>query len=717
MLMTLPARLLARLPIVAVAPSQLREALRGLLTAEQPRVVLWLPVGLASGVIVFFGMAAEPGGAWFLLAALSASAAALALRRPPWARAIATVLAVAAAGAALAQFRTQRVAAPVLAERWGPAELTARIVSVEIRPEGTRAVLDDVFLSGVPSQATPARVRLKLRAGQAPPPPGTRIAVRAQLVPPPEPLVPGGYDFARRAWFERLGAVGSARGPLRVLSTEEVGRWRLRLNAARTAVVARVLSIDAGPAGQVTAALLTGEMGHIQPEVMNAMRDSGLAHLLSISGLHISLVGGIVFFALRRLIALAPPLALRCPAKKIAALGALLAITAYALFAAPGVPTMRAWFMGAIVLIAVMLDRAPLSMRLVAWAAAAIIVAMPEAVLGPSFQMSFAAVVALIAAWEALARPLQRWSVGAGIAMRGLLLLAGSLATTLIASCATAPFALYHFNRVALFSVAANLLAVPLTSILVMPAAVLVLALLPFGMDAWPLAVMNAGNALVVEIAKAVAAWPGAAMPAPAMPDWGLASVVLGGCWLCLWRTAWRLAGVPVIVLGLATPWIAPAPDLLVSGDGRLVAWHDAARGSLALQGSGNVQLARETWVRRVGASATSAWPRNSEGALACGGGLCWIEQAGHRVAVVLAAGRLSEACAEATLLVTPHEIWRDCPTPVWIVDRAALARAGAHTVTLLPGGGVAIETVRSARGERRWVRPARTPAAINSDE
>ena len=153
--------------------------------------------------------------------------------------------------------------------------------------------------------------------------------------------------------------------------------------------------------------------------------------------------------------------------------------------------------MGTIVLVAVLLDRAPLSMRLVAWAAAAIIIAMPEAVLGPSFQMSFAAVVALIAAWEAIARPLQRWRSGAGIGLQGLLMLAGSLVTTLIASCATAPFALYHFNRVALFSVAANLLAVPLTSILVMPAAVLVLALLPFGLEAWPLAAMNAANALV----------------------------------------------------------------------------------------------------------------------------------------------------------------------------------------------------------------------------
>jgi competence protein ComEC len=329
--------------------------------------------------------------------------------------------------------------------------------------------------------------------------------------------------------------------------------------------------------------------------------------------------------------------------------------------------------------------------------------------------MSFAAVVALIAAWEAIARPLQRRTAGAGLAMRGMLLLGGSLATTLIASVATAPFALYHFNRVALFAVAANLLAVPLTTFLVMPAAVLALALLPFGLGSWPLAAMNFGNTIVVEIARYVAAWPAAALPAPAMPDWGLGLVVLGGCWLCLWRMRWRLLALPLIAIGLASPWAIAAPDLLISGDGRLVAWHDGARGALFLQGAGNVQMARETWQRRLGAASVTPWPRQREGELDCEQGLCRIDRPGHRVAIVFAAGRLTEACADSTLLVTAHAIWRDCPAPLWLIDRAALTRDGVHAITLLPGGRLRIETLRGDRGARVWVRKLQ-PAAAATD-
>ena len=168
---------------------------------------------LGAGVVLYFQLAAEPGRGWFALATCASAAGAWLLRRWPPAALAAVALAVVAAGASLAQLRTERVGAPVLAQRWGPAELTGRIVSVEIRPDGRRVVVDDLFLTGVARQATPARVRLKLRDGQRMPVPGERIAVRAQLVPPPEPVVPGGYDFARWAWFERLGAVGSARGP------------------------------------------------------------------------------------------------------------------------------------------------------------------------------------------------------------------------------------------------------------------------------------------------------------------------------------------------------------------------------------------------------------------------------------------------------------------------------------------------------------------------
>ena len=557
-------------------------------------------------------------------------------------------------------------------------------------------------MPGLAPVRVPARIRIKLRAGSVVPITGERIAVRAQLVPPPEPVVPGGYDFARWAWFERIGAVGSARGALRVLSRDDVGAWRLWLVGARTALVERVLALDPGPAGQVTAALLTGEMGHIAPDLMNAMRDSGLAHLLSISGLHITLVAGIVFFVVRRLLALVPPLALRWPVKKIAAVAAFAAISLYTLFAAPGVPTTRAWLMGSIVLLAVLVDRSPVSMRLVAWAAAAIVMTTPEAVLGPSFQMSFAAVLALIATWEVWASHQRRWREGAGPVLRACLAIAGMLLTTLVASLATAPFGLYHFNRLALFGIAANLIAVPLTSIAVMPAAVLVFLLLPFGLESSPLAVMNLGNEVVVAIAQYVASWPRAASTWPVMPDWGFVLTIGGGIWLCLWLRRWRLLGVPAVLVGMISAWLVPAPDVLASADGRVLAAHDG-RGGLAMRAVPGAQLVQETWLRRAGLVAASEWPRGEGTPLGCTRDLCWVERPGHRVAIVNQARGLATGCREATILVTSLEVWRDCPAPLWMIDRVALRRDGAHALWLGQNGDTRVETVRGTRGVRPW--------------
>lgn len=672
------------------------------LAAERSRVVLWTPVALGMGIALYFAQGVEPP-VWGAPTAL-ALALAMAWMARRWPAAVHAALAcgLVAAGAGLAQWRSLRAAAPVLVRPWS-GDLIGRVVAVEIRPEARRVILDRVERSGHAAMGTPERVRVILRGDGPMPVPGTRIALRARLVPPPEPVAPGAYDFARWAWFERIGAVGSSRAPPRVISADDVGHWRLRLNAARAALVARVLAADPGPAGQITAALLTGEMGHIDPGLMAAMRDSGLAHLLSISGLHITLVAGIVFFALRRALALVPPIALRWPTKKIAAVGAFAAITGYMLFAAPGVPTTRAWLMGSAVLLAVLIDRGTVPMRLVAWAAVAVLVITPEALLGASFQMSFAAVVALIATWEVLAPMLQRWRARLGVFGRGGLLFLGALATTLVASCATAPFALYHFNRFALFSIAANLIAVPLTSFVVMPAAILVFLGLPFGWEAWPLLVMNAANAGVALIAAHVAGWPNAALPVPSMPEAGFAATVLGGLWLSLWRLRWRLLGVPAIVAGLVSPFLAAPPDLLVGPEARPLGIR-LESGGLAIQGSGHVQMARDTWLRRQGVGAAAPWPAAPIDSGGCGAELCWLDRPGHVVAIVTAPRALALACAHATLLVTPLEIWRDCPAPRWIFDRPALRRAGGLTIRLRADGDIEVQTVRATRGARPWV-------------
>ena len=321
------------------------------------------------------------------------------------------------------------------------------------------------------------------------------MTLRAIVAPPPAPAAPGAFDFQRRAYFIGLGGVGFALGPATVTAKGGGGAFdtlalavaRLRQNISRVVMA----SID-GPPGTVAAALMTGQRAAIPPSVMDAFRDSGLAHLLAISGLHIGLVAGIIFIALRGVLALVPTLALAHPIKKWAAATAIAGAFAFTVVAGATVPTQRAFLMIGLVLMAVLFDRRGLSMRLVAWAALVILVLSPESLLGASFQLSFAAVIALIAAYEAL-RERRRYGDdrGATIWQRALLYVGGVALTTLIAGSVTAPFAVYHFNRFAAFGLAANLIAVPVTALWIMPWAVAAFLLMPFGLEVFALTPMG----------------------------------------------------------------------------------------------------------------------------------------------------------------------------------------------------------------------------------
>ena len=351
-------------------------------------------------------------------------------------------------------------------------------------------------IAGLSAEKAPDAVRVRLRGAQPTIRPGDGIRVRAVLTPPP-PAVPGAYDFQRQAYFDGLGAVGYSVGGATVLPLGEerpsvdVGLWFARLRAV---VAERVRAHLDGATAAVTIALLNGEQRAIPERVMVAIRDSGLAHLLSISGLHIGLVAGIVMFAVRGALALVPPLALRFPIKKWAAVVSVFAAGAYTLLAAAPVPSQRSFLMIAVVLLAMLVDRQGLSMRLLAFAALAVLCTQPEAMLGPSFQMSFAAVLALMSAYKFVRahRPAagERPSPG----RRALVYPAGVLLSTLIAGTATAPFAAYHFNRFQVYGIAANMLAVPVTGFWIMPWAVLAMLLMPFGLEGMALTPLSWGR-------------------------------------------------------------------------------------------------------------------------------------------------------------------------------------------------------------------------------
>ena len=679
------------------------------LHAERERWPLWVPVGLGTGVALYFALPGEPPPWSGPLATLVALALAVLGRRHQL-RLVTAIAALAlAAGFGAAQIRTAWVAAPVLEKEIRGVTVTGRVVVSEVRGNGRRLVLDRLRIAGLEPAATPARVRVSLRGAQVESYiPGQWVELRAALSPPAEPSAPGAFDFARQAYFQRLGGLGFAFGPARVIEPPAdggAGGMAIAIGRMRQQVTIRVLAGLDGQAGAVAAALLTGERGAIAKDVLAAMRDAGLAHLLAISGLHIGLVAAILFFVVRALLAAIEPVALRFPIKKWAACAALAGTAFYLLLAGATIPTQRAFLMGALVIVAILLDRTGISMRSVAWAAVAVLLVQPESLLGASFQMSFAAVVALVAAFEWFG---QRRAGSAGdrdAARRIRRYLAGVALATVIAGLATAPFAAYNFNRLASFGLAANLVAVPLTALWVMPWGVAALALMPLGLESLALAPMGWGIDGVIGVARTVSAWPGAVVLLPVMPVAGVVAAALGGLWLCLWRRPWRWPGALVVAAALATPAFSEAPDVLVDGKAKLFAVRTPtgeSAGALALSSRSAARYTAGIWLRRNGQGEAAPWPDDAAW-LGCDRAGCIYRARGHTVALVRDGRALAEDCRVADIVVSTVPVRRDCPSAVVVVDRFDLWREGAHALYFQEDGGVRVESVAEMRGARPW--------------
>ena len=682
------------------------------LDAERSRWLLWLPVALGLGIAVYFELPSEP--ALWLGPAMAAAALALALFAPAgsFGRALAIGLVAAAVGFGLIAWRTASLAAPTLGRPLFNVNVEGRIADIQRLPEGVRVVLEAVRLKGSgvpPPEMTPVRLRVSLRKGAPPLHVGDRILVLANISPPAGPAAPGAFDFQRLAWYQQLGAVGYALAPAAVIEPGRPDGFLRAIDALRADVVERIMKALPGPEGGVVAALLAGEQSAVDKDITQAMRDSGLAHILSISGLHIVFVVALVMGLVRYGIALVPPLALRIDAKKIAAALALMAALFYTALAGAPVPAQRACAMAGFALLAILLDRTALSLRLVAWSAVIVLAVAPESLTGASFQMSFAAVVALIAAWEAAAGWRRRlheradrahhrwlWRLGAAIA--------ASLATTLIASVATGAFAAYHFNRLSLLGVVANLLGVPLTGFWIMPWGLVAMLLMPLGLERFGLVPMGWGVDGLSSIAKYVGNWPDAATLVPSMPGASLWLITIGGLWLCLWRQRWRFAGLPVVAIGLLLG-PPPAPDLLMSDDGRVLGLRDE-KGVVHVASSRTDRFVADTWARRSGQEGARRWLAGADeeaAGLGCRSGLCRWRKGPWRIALVSDERRLAEACAGADIVLSTVDARNRCRGPRLVIDRRDAWREGSQALWL-DEQGVRRESANARRGDRPWV-------------
>lgn len=675
---------------------------------------LWLPVAFGLGVMAYFAARDEPSlWAGPLAAALSLG---LSFHNRGIGRMVALAIAMMALGFSAGTLRTLAVASPML-DRSILAEMRGHIETIDMFPARHRLTIRPVAIEGLEAKAIPFRVRIGA-PGLASALPGDFVVVQARLAPPSEAAMPGGYDFRRESFFRGIGGVGYAVGKVQLAAEPSPAAFTLRVNAAidrwRNALTDRIARAIGGEAGALSAALVTGKRGLIPEQTNEELRASGLYHIVSISGLHMVLAAGVLFWLTRAGLAANPGIALRYPIKKIAALVAMAGATFYCIFSGSEVATERSLIMTLVMLGAILVDRPALAMRNLAISALIVLAREPESLLGPSFQMSYAAVASLIAAnqiwqnWRAR-RPHAEFGLLERIARRILLAFLGIIATTLIATMATAPFSAFHFHRLNPYGLIGNSLAIPLVSLIVMPSAVAGSLLVPFGLDWIIWSLMGQGVAGVLVVAERVAGIENASFPVARMPDHAFALLVLGLLVLVGFRTGLRWFSLAFLLLWAITLRLSPLPDLMIDPAGRmmLVRGED---GRYRLLAAGNVRrFTLAQWLPSLGDKRKPDDPSLRSGT-SCDNGGCTIRlHDGVLLAHSLRADALREDCRRADIVITPLPTIAAC-TEKPILSRQHFESHGATRATRTARGEWHIETGLDPMTDRPWRRKASEP-------
>lgn len=543
--------------------------------SEQGRWLAWTPFLFGLGIALYFALPFEPNY-WYSLGVFEATLLLFYLLRHKGLHLLFTAIFLVEFGFMDIQLQTLLKSRKVSFTPEFTDYIKGQISAVSYNEKGRKRLLlqntenFDKPLKGKYRVTVMNYENTKLEVGQC-------VELVGTFFPPSPVPVLNGFQLDRKYFYEEISGIGYANSSIFVIDCEQKqsSSFRIRLNKIRQQITNDVAAILPPDKAGIVDAVLIGEQSRTPEFVVNNYRDSGLAHFLSVSGLHMGAIAGLVFFVLRFLLVLFSGIALRYDVKKLAAVGAIVFSALYLLVSGMAVPAERAFIMTAVVLLGVIFNRQAISMRMVCFAGLVLLIISPQALISISFQMSFAAVVALITFYEKYAHKIAVWSINRGIFSKIFFYLAGIVICDFVASLATMPFAIYHFHRISAYTSLANLLAGPLIGLILMPLILLCLVALPLGSALYPLQALGYGVGWLNRITEFVSALPHSVVYVDSLPFWGFALIVCGGWWLCVWQRKWRLWGVLPILIGAGSMFFGSQPDMVFAPKGEGMALRD----------------------------------------------------------------------------------------------------------------------------------------------
>lgn len=670
------------------------------LQAQRPYLFLWTPLFVACGIGVYFTLPVEPP---FILGAIAflTTLSCFILGMHTKAHIPLLLMCLVTLGFTAVQIRTNIAHTDFVPRDEQTRYIKGTITTIEDMGKDSRITLSDLTIEDIEEDKTPRHIRLRLREDdnvQI----GQKISALARLHKPSAPVLPGGFDFRRHMYFEGIGAVGFIFNEPEIIETPVNKSFKSTIESLRHKIAQTIEQNVQYPQAGIAIALTTGRKTAIDNDTNEAMRAAGLAHMLAISGLHVGLFSGTIFFIVRLIMALIPGFALHHPIKKYAAVIAIICAIFYALLAGMNIPTQRALLMVTMAFIAILLDRSPISLRLVTFAALSVLLLFPESILSASFHMSFAAVVCLIVFYDRI-RPL--WSAmhrKAGVMRRIALYFIGVSMTTVIASLATAPFALYHFHQMATYSILANFIAVPILGFIIMPCIILTLFLMPLGLSAIPLLIIQRGITAILDIATWTTSLPHSVLHMAQWPLSALLCITLGTLFLFLWRGRLALFGFLPILISIPLIAATPKPDILISPDMDLIGVYDQQ--TLYISDKRKNRFAREIWLESLGLTedAAQSWPKEHSqdvDFIHCDTAACRMTVKDKKISHIKANTVMDEECNWADIAISYAPLW-DCKSGIRI-DRGRTKKHGAYSIYL--SNTMTVRKADQITGHRPW--------------